>query len=482
MTVDFNEWLSSQDAVRCIIVDADVNSSGSEVTRYLSTAAYSTASTVYNPIINADSIQFIERLSINGNTSVSFGDIEISNLDGTLDVWLDDVWSNRAVLVRIGDVRWDLADFVTIMDGVVEDIDSKDETVLNLKIRDKLQRLNASMSEVVLGGSTLNKSELIPLTFGECFNVTPLLSNPATLEYKLHDGIIEDIIEVRDNGVPVSFTKFLSTGRFTLAATPAGKITCSVQGDKNGTYRNSCGYLVERIVTDWAGPKAFSSGDIDAVNLAAFKTANPQPLGVYIKSRENALSMVEEIAASVGAQLAMSRAGQMRLIKIELPAPGTPFEIDSDDIVGDSFRINSKLEVLPAHKLGFCKNWTVESDLQTGIPASHKDLYAKEWMTAVAVDNTIKTLYGLTSEPEQVDTLMLVESDATAEATRLLDLWKNPRFIFEFTGSSKLIQLELGQSVNITYPRFGCDSGKEGMVIGLSIDWNDMTVKVEVLV
>ena len=482
MAIDFNAWLQSQDAIRCIIVDVGVKVGVSEITRYLSTAAYSTPSVVYNPILNAESVQFIERLNINGSSSISFGDLEIFNVDGALDAWLKDVWSNRTILVRIGDPRWVVADFVTIMDGVVEDIDSKNAELLNLKIRDKLQRLNSAMSETVLGGSTLNKAELIPLTFGECFNVTPLLTDPATLEYQVHNGPVENIIEVRDNGVPVSVTKFLSTGKFTLNAQPAGKVTVSIQGDKDTTYKNKCADLIERIVTDFAGTQAFTAGDIDSGNFSAFNLANTQPFGVYLKSRENAITVIEDLASSIGAQVSMSRIGKLRIIKIELPAPGTAFEIDSDDIVDDTFMVSDKLEVSAAYKLGFCKNWTVQADLQTGIPANHKELYAQEWMSSLAEDTTVKTDYKLTSEPKLVESYLLVESDAVTESNRILDLFKVPRFVVEFTGTAKLIQLELGQAVNITYPRFDCESGKAGMVIGLAINWNDMTVKVEVLI
>lgn len=483
MTVDFSQWLIDQDAVRCIIVDADVNVAGSEITRKLSTAAYLTGGTAYDPIINAESVQFIERLSLDGATAISFGDIEIFNVDGELDSWLLDVWSNRRILVRIGDVRWSIVDFLTIMDGVVEDIGSQNETVLNLKIRDKMQRLNNAMSEAVLGGSTLNKAELIPLTFGECFNVTPLLTNPATLEYQVQNGAIESFVEVRDNGIPVVYTPSVSTGKFTLSNQPAGKITCSVQGDKGGgVYRNKCADLIQRIVTTYAGTQPFTTGDIDLSNFSTFNTANPQPMGIYAKSRENTISTIESLAGSIGSQLAMSRAGKLRLIKIELPAPGTPFAIDSDDVLEDQFMISDKLDVRAAYKLSYCKNWTTLPDLQTGIPAEHKEIYAQEWITSLSQDSTVKTKYKLTSEPISVETNLLKKTDADAESLRLLNLYKVPRFVISFTGLARLIQLELGQAVTITYPRFGCESGRNGQVVGLSINWSEMTVRVEVFV
>jgi len=103
-------------------------------------------------------------------------------------------------------------------------------------------------------------------------------------------------------------------------------------------------------------------------------------------------------------------------------------------------------------------------------------------MSDTAEDATVKTNYALDSEPVAIDTMLLTEADATTEATRLLNLYKTPRFVVTFTGTARLVELTLGQRVTFTYPRFGLDSAKEGQVIGLSIDWSNLTVKCEVIV
>ncbi|MBA3756292.1 MAG: hypothetical protein H0X02_08745, partial [Nitrosomonas sp.] len=347
---------------------------------------------------------------------------------------------------------------------------------------DKLQRLNTPMTEARLGGSTINKNELLPLCFGECFNVTPLLSDPATLEFKVHSGAIESILEVRDNGVPVAATKTVAQGKFTLAAQPFGQVTASVQGDKPSTWNTTVSKIVQRIVTAYGGTNKLTSGDLDTVQLAAFDTANPQPAGVYMKDRDNTLSVCNSISSSVGAQLVMSRLGKLQLLKLELPAPGTPFDIGIDDILANSLSISRKLPVKAAFKVNYNRNWTLQPGLLTGIPESHKKIYATEYENETASDPTIKTAYKLDSEPVAVDTMLLTEADADDEAARLLDLYKTPRFIITFTGTARLVELTLGQAVTLTYPRFGLGSGKDGQVIGLSIDWSNLRVKVEALV
>lgn len=487
----YTDWLSDTSAARCILVEVSVRSSGVETTRYLSSRPFRSssgdtpASTLYTPIVIGSSVKTVERMSVLDQfASVSFGDIEIDNLDGSYDSWLDDVWSNRSITVLLGDVNWMRSDFGVIFTGIVEDIGSRSRDVLNLKIRDKLQRLNTPVTETTLGGSTNNKNQLIPLTFGECHNISPLLTNPATLEYQVHGGQIERLIEVRDNGVPVAATATLSTGKFTLSVQPFGKITASVQGDKpSSTWNNTAKKIIERLVTGYGETtNRFTSGDLDTSNLTSFDSANPQVLGVHIPARENVLNICNVVAATVGARLVMSRAGLLKLIKVDLPASGTPFAITTDDIILGTLSISQKIPVQAGFKIGYAKNWTIQDALDTRIPNAHKDLYAQEWLTVTAKDATTKTNYRIDGEPEQIDTFFLTESDASTEATRLLNLFKTPRFIVAFDATARSFQLELGHAVTITHPRFGMSGGKSGMVVGLSPDWSSGIVSVEVLV
>lgn len=233
----FQAWLKNDNAIRCVLVEVDVKQfvGGSVVTRYLSNTGYVTsatdtpANTIYLPYISGG-VKFTESLSVDGSFSLSYGDIELNNTSGNLDSWISDYWANRRIRVYIGDRTWVRDDFWLIFDGVVTGVDTRKRETLNLKLGDKLQRLNYPMTEAKLGGATSNADKLVPLCFGECHNVEPLLADPATHEYIVHNGTIEDIIEVRDNGVPVTVTEIPATGRFRLSSSPAGQITASVQG------------------------------------------------------------------------------------------------------------------------------------------------------------------------------------------------------------------------------------------------------------
>lgn len=417
--------------------------------------------------------------------SLSFGDIQLSNMNGKHDLWLDDVWVNRKIQVFIGDVRWDRFDFRLIFDGIVDNIDARNRNVLNIKIRDKLQRLNTSVTETKLGGTGINQDVLLPVMMGEFFNVSPLLTYASMLEYQVNNGRIERIIEVRDNGVPIEITTDLTNGKFTLNQNPVGVITVSAQGIKPNIYYypKTVSTLIRELATNYGkASDQFTSSDIDNNSLNTFDESNKQPVGLYINSRTNVLSAINQIADSVGAQAIMSRQGKLRLIKIEFPPSGAPIELSAKDMKERNLSVSNRVDVKAAMKVGFCKNWTVQSDLQTGIPEEHKDLFADEWVSRTSSDAAVATKYKLDIDPDQKDTLLLDETDALTESDRLLDIYKTPRTLYSFDGYANLIELELGDAVNLTHNRFGLSGGETGMVTKLQVDWLKLQVKVGVLI
>lgn len=131
----------------------------------------------------------------------------------------------------------------------------------------------------------------------------------------------------------------------------------------------------------------------------------------------------------------------------------------------------ARQDVVAAVKIGFCRNYTAQPDLQTSLPIEHKSLYATEWLTETATDEAVRDTYRLDTEPVQIDTCLLRRVDAAAEAARRLALGRAPRTIYEFDGEPEMLLLELGQDVTITYPRFGLDQGEPAVVVSLGPDW-----------
>ena len=485
---EYNNWLVSSYAARCVLIEANVSVSGSETTRYLSNRKFVTgggdtpSNKAYQSII-CGGVKLTETLGLDSSATLSFGEIELDNPAGEFDSWLNDVWENRTVNVYYGDVSWSRSDFRLIFKGTFAGIQSRDRTKLNLMLRDSLQRLNSPVTDTKLGGSTVNKDRLIPLTFGECHNVSPLLANPTTHEYQVHAGAIESIIEVRDNGAPITVTPSISTGKFTLTNSPVGTITASVQGSKPSTYSNQIADAIKNLVKNYgSADNRLTDSDIDLVNFSAFAAANTAPIGLYLSDRTNLLDACQQLANSVGAQITMSRTGLLQLLRIDFPPSGTPVIVTKNDMVERQFNIDSREPVVAAFQIGYCRNYTVENNLQTAIPEEHKSLYEQEWLTVTQSDSAVATKYKLLTEPVMKETLLQTTATANSEASRRLGISKVQRTVYKFTGFSSLLNLTLGQAITIKHDRFGLSGGATGVVVGLEPDWINGRIGVKVMI
>lgn len=537
------DWLQDSQSIKIVLVvlTIKVYTAGTWVDTpiYISNANYITHDglTVFNPIIKGD-VSFSESISDTGGISVTYGDIGISNLNGEYDSYLDNtkyIWTNGSIQMYYGDPTWNcntLSDitssttgkFLKIFDGTIGDIDSRNITLLNIKIRDKLQRLNTPLTNYKVGpygywaGGQLNADTLRPIIFGEVFNVEPVLINPSSLQYLFgHDRYVdsdtsyaltssENIIEVRDNGVPIYNTALQNTvavnlidSTITLTKQPAGVITASIQGIKtsfnldNGsivqnTYNNNIASIIGVIVTKFGKESTrFTPDDIDLVNLKSFSTSCAQPIGAAVFDRQNVLQVCQSIVESVGGQLFVTRTGKLQILRygVGYNANRTITQITQSDIIYNSLSISNKLPVVASIKIGYAKNWTVQPSLLTAIPQYHKDIFATEWLTITASDTTVATNYKIDIDSVQKDTMLIVAEDATAEANRLLALYSSQKTIYRFTGGPRLLQLVLGQDVTIIHNRFNLynnGAGKTGQVVGLTPNWTKSSIDVEVLI
>lgn len=477
---EYRRWLRNDQARRTVLLEIDT-----DPVRRLSVLPYTTLPDDATPNIRYDalikgSVGYQEALSLDDYASASFASIQLHNEDGSLDAWLGDVWRNRAIRVYYGDVAWERADYRLVAAGIVDRCEQSRDT-LTITLVDKLEQLDAAVTEELLGGSGREAERQMPVTLGECHNITPRLYNHSVHEYRYHGAATERLIEVRDRGVPVAHT--VVTGGFRLSRDPDGQVTASVQGHSSGGYRNQIAPLVQLLATAY-GPadSRFTSADLDTDNLTAFAAANPQPVGLYLEGHATVLQCITDLAASVGAQAVMSRTGRLRLLRVDLPASGTPAVIRPSDYEAGSLEVVGHSRVIAGVRLGYCRNWTPNQNIAEGIPSEHRDLYAQEWLTVTARDNTVAAEYRISTETEQINTLLLIDTDAQAEADRRLSLWKFPRMVVKVTGFAQLLELELGQGVTLYGDRFGLDAGKTGQIVGLTPDWVAGRCDVDILV
>lgn len=525
-------WLEDPTAIRAVFVEVTrqkYTGVWDNETLFLSTIGYvtTTADVSFDAIL-ASGVTINESMSLDGGISFSFGDIEVLNPNGEVDSWLDSntyVWVNGTVKVYIGDPSWittNITDFRSnfkkVFDGLVSDIGVKSRDTISIKVRDKMERLNSPLTEAKLGAYGVwgasaqpNVDTVMPLVFGEVFNIEPMLIDPSTLEYMFNNGPAEQLIEIRDNGVPIytaasvytgtgtrpnGATVTNATGKFKLSQPLAGQITASVQGVKNSinlatgattdVYSNGIATLVALIVTQYGKSYTrLTAADIDLANFLAF-AAGSVPVGMYIEGGENVLSVCQELVNSVGAQLYFNRDGLLQILRLGTGFVGDSITtIDDTDILFHSLSISERSDVVAASKIAYCRNWAVQEGLLTGIPDAHKLMYATEWYTSTSVNTDVRTRYKLHDDPQQKETLLIDSGSAATEAVRLRDYFSIPRTIYKFTGKARLLSLQLGQTVTLTHNRFdlyNSGTGRTGQVYSLNPNWLKSTVEVEVII
>ena len=496
-------WLAT-DAPRLVLVevtgvlDSEGGSLPSDI--LLSNLPYTTkpldtpSSTSYISIVSGG-ISFSQSLSLEGDVSIGYGDIELDNTGGEYDYLLTYIWTNRNIDIYIGDLAWDKADMYKIFAGTIADVVARDKSSINIILGDRLQKLNVPISEKTITDSISKNETLIPLIFGECFNVSPINSNiiPNGLEYKASIGPINSILEVRDIGAPVSYTANASSGTFNLTYSPFGQVTCSVQGYVGaGGYSNTVPGILKTIITDnnfGTSASRLTMSEIDLTNFDLFEQNFSYPVGVLLQNRENMLETCNSLAKSINSRLIANSLGIFKLVRLCAPEEayslGTAQHhyIDESDIVDDSFSVSEKPPVLAASKIAYCKNWTVQtSGLAGGLPTSHVEIFNSDYKRATASSSVTAANYKLNIEPEEQQTLLINKIGAEAKANTDMSLRASPRYIYSFDCFADKLHLELGDTVTLKHARFGLAAGKLGILVAVSKDWIAGKVTLGVLV
>lgn len=469
----FGHWLL-RGGQRCLLVEAKAYSGAGEVTRYFSSRAYvsepgdTPANTPYDDIVVSESVTFRQQLPepMSGRTSVSWGDIQVTNENGARDAWLGDSWDGRSLRLYLGDASWRKSDFRLILDGVTADIYSPQRGRLALKIRDKSWMLNVPAQTALVGGTGPNKDQPVPIALGACFNISPVLVNAATHTYKFHEGAAQDVVAVREGGAATAFVKNLPNGEFSLTGSPTAAITCDVLGGKlAGAYITTTADLVRYLVLNHS---ALTADDLDSASFAAFDAACPQGVHQYVGGRENLIDVLDPIIASPGGFWGLGRNGQIQLGRWAAPS-GTPaMRLTADDVRPRMVSVRGRELPIATVRLGYKRNWTLQSEGLVGsVSEADRAAYGAEYLVAKATNAGLTTAFKLARSPDLMPTLLTDATEAGAEATRRQALHDVIRSTYGIGAYMAPFKLSLGEIIELDHPRFGFAGGALAMVVGI---------------
>lgn len=436
---------------------------------------------------------------VSGGSTLDVGEIVVSNANGSYDHWLNYGFGGRPLVIRHGEAGGVYpGSFSELFTGTVDSI-YVDRAELRIRIKDP-QRLferpcltntyagNNALPSGAEGGSDI-KGRVKPKVYGAPLNASPVLVNTSKLTYQIHDGALTDIAAVYDRGASLtkganfanlsaleaaspsagSYVTCLALGLFRLGSAPAGQITCDpVQG------ATAADRTTAQVLKALALDAGVASGKIDASAVAALDTANPAPVGIYVDDERPFAEAMDEIAQSVGAFYSFQADGGFVVGRWEAPSGSSAVTIGEFYIGQDYQRRPLRDGDAPTYqvKVGHSKVNTVQSDLAGSVSASRKAFVGQEYRTELASNLAVKTQFD-DAQIYSVDTLLVNQADAAAEAARLLAMLSVRRDSFELPVPVRLLSnplLKLGACVTLQINRFGLSGGKLMRVSGIRLE------------
>lgn len=458
-----------------------------------------------------------------GGGSGGFGESVLRNDDDLISFISDLGLDGRSAKLLVGDTESPYSTFTTLFSGTMTGVEFTWDTVV-IKLKDKSTLLdvdiqttkylgNNSLPSGVEGTADDLKDQQKPLCYGECLNITPSWVNTSKMIFQVHDGAIEDVVNVYGNGValikgadyPVladfysnspaggTFYTCKAYGLFRLGPYFDGAITADVKGDKTGgTYVYKAADIVKRVVNTRT---VVTSAEVDAISLSAANTAVPYTVGFYVEagSTDSVFDSLSSFLEGLGVFWFWKRDGKMYFGNFSLPLTSPLTTMTEDDLID--------MDRLPPHDLEggnpaysaeveYARNYTVQtkSDLAGyAVQIGRLTFTADEYRKSTSTDASVQTKHKLASALS-CKTPIVLKADADTHSAARLAVYKThlARYSFKTHLDSPCLQglstpPLVGDVVEIQLNRFGLSGGKNFLIVSTVEDYQDRTIEYEVL-
>ncbi|MEY9466281.1 hypothetical protein ABH973_006694 [Bradyrhizobium ottawaense] len=430
-----------------------------------------------------------------GQFTTGTGNLTISNDDAEYDFLpLSYAIDGRPIQIRLGRVDAPYAETYPLAQLTASgwNIDTE---VISIDLEDYSYKLEVPLQPNTYGGTggadggTDLTGKRKPLAFGNALNVSPVLLVPNLLIYQLHDGPVQAVDAVYDRGVPLTsggnvadyttlaaasltpgqFKTCLSAGLVKLGSSAAGTVTADVRGDNSSGYITTTADIVrwalrERTVLE-------DPGDLDVASFAAVNTAQPAPVAYFAGPDDNltVAAFVQALMGGIGGWGGHRLDGTFEVRIFQAPSGDPVAVFTRDDMIGGDI----KREPLPESyrpprwrwRVPYARNWTVQTDLAGAVTAARKAFVAEPYRLAEASSSTIQLDHPFAQDRDPIQSWFVNESDAAAEAARLIDLYKTTRAIYRMPLPRRALRREMGDVIRVTHDRFDLRFGRLMIVV-----------------
>lgn len=439
--------------------------------------------------------------SIGGVVTQGFGDVLLNNADGSYDgVYEKNAIDGREIEVKIGSRDISFDSFGTVFKGSASgwQINERD---LRVSLRDFSVLVDKTLQDIFYagtggleGGSDLEDAAK-PLTFGEAYNVTPVfvgivdLGDGALRTYQTNARPIKGHLAVYEGGN--EYTK-ISTGApsggewkdhpdqglFQIGSEPVEAITCDLEGDAGDTgggYVSTTADVIQRILTEFN--VNLTTADLNLGSFTQLNTDVPGAIGLFIQDKANASEVVSRILNGAGAYGGFTRNALFEVRALKAPGVSADLSIRKRDLnqpieIVESASIAADLTApVWRFRVGYRRAWTVQKgSILSGATEAFRSFAQREYRITEKTNSTTLQRHRLAGDPPFLPSLFANKSDADALADRLLGLFSGEFRFYRLKAYVDYTQVDVGDTVNLTYDRFQLGGGKNTIVVDLQID------------
>lgn len=265
----------------------------------------------------------------------------------------------------------------------------------------------------------------------------------------------------------------------------AGKFTIDGDGDKaDGTYRNTVGSIIRRVVTTYGQQPFDDATEVDDTAFDAFEAAHPETVNYTFTDNRDVETMVTDLAKTKNAALFLRRSnGKLSIKVLDDPQLETPVAtLTRNSIASGGLQISERGSPFAEVILRFDENPTVmgSADLYEALGTEDPEAAAfarLQWRRVIRRSPNVKLVWKDAGAYE-VNTRFTERADATIEKNRFANLNRQPDQGFRFHCRPQSVELDFGDVVILhlqTLDQYGAEVDRLGThddarfyVIGIS--------------
>lgn len=419
---------------------------------------------------------------LGGQSSTRLGAMTVDISDESLDNISSEVFPGRTLKVYRGRADAAFAQFEQVLEADISGVQwDPDEFQINFvdpgeKLRQPIQERIYAGTGGLQGGPDL-KGRVIPICYGICFNIRPLLVDSALLIFQFNDGpgvvsgVLDRAVPLTSAGtvvslglsditawvpVPGQFIVDEALSLIRLGAVPVGQVTADVVG--GGLSRPA------EIILDILQNRLTSTVKIDLTSVGIYATDLNTPVGIFVENSRSIESVITDLA--VGAVWGFNALGFFVIRQVKFRPPVVVIS-ELNLLADNSYRRRPDSPVPPWRlKLGYARSWLKQNteDVAAGATDARKSFVSVDERFEQSESATVRLQNPASIEVTR-STLLTQELDTQFEAGRQQGVLAQAKDFYEVDLRRTLPPVELVDTATLELKRFGLNSGRDFIVV-----------------